>query len=258
MVESAGTLFRIARYAVHDGPGIRTTVFLKGCPLRCAWCHSPESQCRRPQLLVHPERDERVTCGYQASVDDVLARIERDRPFYDESGGGVTFSGGEPLAQPRFLRALIDACRAREIHTAVETSGYAPPAALAGIRPDLFLVDLKIMDEERHRAATGVSNRRILANVRTLAAGSTPVRLRFPLVPGVNDDEANRRALAGFVRSIGMSAVDVLPYHRAGIAKYARLHRAYSLVDTPEPTPAQIDGCRIDFERAGIVAQIGG
>jgi pyruvate formate lyase activating enzyme len=258
MSEPAGTIFRIARYAVHDGPGIRTTVFLKGCPLRCAWCHSPESQDCRPELLVHPERNERDLCGYRTTAVEVVATLERDRTFYDESGGGVTFSGGEPLAQPRFLSALLAACQAREIHTAVETSGHASPAALGDIHPDLFLFDLKVMDEARHRAATGVSNRLILANARMLAGRGTPMRLRFPLVPGVNDDEDNRRALAAFARSIGITAIDVLPYHRAGIAKYVRLNRPYRLSGTPEPTPAQIDRVRLDFERAGMATRIGG
>jgi pyruvate formate lyase activating enzyme len=258
MPGSAGTIFRVARYAIHDGPGIRTTVFLKGCPLRCAWCHSPESQKRPPQPLVHPERNEREICGREATIDEVLALVERDRTFFDESGGGVTFSGGEPLAQPLFLASLIDACRAREIHTAVETSGYATPDVLGHIRPDLFLFDLKIMDETRHRSATGVSNKRILANARALAASETPVRFRFPLIPGVNDEEGNRREVAAFVKSIGAAAIDILPYHRAGIAKYARLGIPYALPDTVEPAPADVERVRDDFARYGVAAQIGG
>ena len=305
MADPTGVVFRIARYSVHDGPGIRTTVFLKGCPLRCLWCHSPESQRRPPELLVHPDRcigcgtcltvcphhaavriDGRAdgrsvpgpscvacgTCvascpqrarqvvGWRATVAQVLTEIEKDRSFYDESAGGVTFSGGEPLAQPGFLRALLAACRARDIRTAIETSGYAPRSAFAAIQPfvDLFLYDVKLMDDRRHRAATGVSNRRVLSNLQALVADGARPRLRIPLVPGVNDDADNLQAVGRFVRTLGMNEVDLLPYHRAGLAKYARLNRPYLLADTPEPTTVDIDRAKDLFRQSGVSAHVGG
>lgn len=297
MAEPSGIVFRIARYSVHDGPGIRTTVFLKGCPLRCVWCHSPESQRRGPELLVNAERcvgcgrclhvcphgaatapgtapgdtcracgtcvdgcpgGARQIVGTTMSVAQVIAEIERDRLFYDESGGGVTFSGGEPLFQPAFLAALVDACRAREIRTAVDTTGYAAHAPLEAIRPDLFLYDLKLMDDFRHRRATGVSNRRILANARRLVTGGASVRFRFPLVPDVNDDEENLLALGEFVRSLGHASLDLLPYHRAGLAKYARLNRPCWIAETPEADEAQVAWATHLLDRNGVTTHVGG
>jgi len=330
-----GIIFRIERFAIHDGPGIRTTVFLKGCPLRCAWCHSPESQSPTPEFMpladrciacgscvaacpehalapvagvagarhavplpsnvagplesgglvppgVRREKTDgfrpdpgacrlcgtcveacptgaRVLAGEEMSVAAVVAAIERDRIFYDESGGGVTFSGGEPLMQAPFLAALIEECRTRRIHVAVDTSGFGSPAALDEIRPDLFLFDVKAIDEARHREITGVSNRVILENLARLAARAsesgpelqfckldqvqlrTSLIVRIPLVPGLTDGDDNVRGIARLVASLGITRVDVLPYHRAGLAKYDRLGKEYALPQTEPPTSAQIE-----------------
>ncbi len=187
-----------------------------------------------------------------------MREIEKDRLFYDDSGGGVTFSGGEPLMQPQFLKALLDACRAREIHSVVDTSGYATPAVLARIEPDLFLFDLKMIDDGKHQKTTGVSNRRILANARALRARGVNVRLRSPLVPGVNDEDDDLRALGRVVQSLGHPEIDLLPYHRAGLAKYARLNRSYALADTPEPTAAHVERARAVLAAAGISTHVGG
>jgi len=284
MNDATGIVFRIDRFAVHDGPGIRTTVFLKGCPLRCWWCHSPESQAEAPEVLIHPDRCERcgtcltvcpndalveengrfvpvvtrcTTCGTcveecpcgaralagsRVSVAEVMDTVARDVVFFDESGGGVTFSGGEPLMQPDFLGALLEACRAREIHTAVDTSGMAPWEAFEAIAANvrLFLFDVKIVDDARHRTFTGGSNARILENLRRLAAIHPAVRLRFPLIPGVTDDDENVEAVGRLVRSLGLPAIDVLPYHRAGLSKYARLGVEYRLPDVRPPAPGAV------------------
>lgn len=297
-----GVVFRIERFAVHDGPGIRTTVFLKGCPLRCWWCHSPESQSPDPEVLIHPDRCARcgtcltvcpsdaiveengrfvpvvtrcTTCGTcveecpcgaralagaKLSVTTVMNTVGRDVVFFDESGGGVTFSGGEPLTQPEFLEALLREAKVRGLHTAVDTSGMAPWDALHSIAglTDLFLYDLKIVDDDWHRRFTGASNRTILDNLRRLAASHPAVRVRFPLVPGITDDEENVRAVGVLVRSLGLRMIDVLPYHRAGLAKYARLGVEYRLPDTPVPAAEAVDTVTSTLSALGITVRVGG
>lgn len=311
-----GTIARIDRSAVHDGPGVRTVIFFKGCPLRCHWCHSPETQSPRPEVVLHYERCldcgacsatcahgavvvgrsvgrgfspgevvgatthgvDRTRCqvcgectvacppgareivGRTVSVEGLVNDIERDTVFHDQSRGGVTMSGGEPLNQPIFLEALLKRCRERRIHTAVETCGYAPSRTLLAIArwTDLFLYDLKLMSDARHRKATGQSNRRILENLRLLSARHHHVRVRVPLIGGVNDDRANIRALAAFLSELPISEVDVLPYHTAGVAKYARLDRPYSLPESAVPSPGSLETAVETLARSGLDVQLGG
>jgi pyruvate formate lyase activating enzyme len=299
----SGVVFDVRRYAVHDGPGIRTTVSLKGCPLRCAWCHNPESQGAEPQLLVRASRclrcgacvracphgalrlrgdrvetdgdactlcgacvdacpaEARETIGRSMTVADVLREVERDRLFYEDSGGGVTFSGGEPLAQGAFLLALLRACRERGLHTALDTCGHAPADvfALAIALTDLVLFDVKHADSARHREGTGVGNERILANLRHLAATGVDSIVRVPLVPGFNDAEDDLRAIAALVAALPrVPPVQLLPFHPAAEDKHRRFGMPYRRFGDRPLEGAALAACRTPFDRIGVAAQIGG
>lgn len=257
-----GVLFNIQKFSVHDGPGIRTTLFFKGCPLRCAWCANPESQWFAPQPMrdlsrcmacgrceAACPRTQGTPCtgcgacvqacpqgalelvGRAYTVDELVRICLQDSDFYTESGGGVTLSGGEPLAQPAFCAALLFALKAQGLHTAVETTGHVEPAVLARLAPmvDLFLYDIKHHDAGRHRAATGVSNERIAGNLRTLLADGRQVLVRIPVIPGINDTLADARAFAALLGGMGIPRVQLLPFHQLGEGKYPRLGRPYAL-----------------------------
>jgi pyruvate formate lyase activating enzyme len=301
MPEASGLVFLIERFAIHDGPGIRVAVFLKGCPLRCEWCHSPESQSPEPELLLKTDRclvcgtcvpfcgheaivengdgyvtdrgrcqacgdcvdacpsGARLISGRQFTVSQVLAEVEKDRVFFERSGGGVTFSGGEPLTQPVFLRACIDACQSRGIHTAVETSGFGSHVAIeAAARADLILFDLKIMDEVRHRRHTGVSNRPILDNFEWLSAHHRNMRVRIPVIPGINNDQENLSAIGQYARAHGVTHLDLLPYHTAGIAKYERLGRTNALAGVPAQPIDGLAPTKHHLESLGLTVRLGG
>lgn len=274
MDAATGIIFDIMRFSTRDGPGIRTTVFFKGCPLSCWWCHNPESQRSAPELIYRPNlcrgcldcvaacpqgaispwegkvatdparcqvsgdcvpvcpSDARQIAGREMGVAQVMAELLKDRDFYEQSGGGVTFSGGEPLQQPEFLAALLQACRQEGLHTAVDTSGWAPWSVLEGLHGlvDLYLYDLKLLDDARHLQYTGVSNQRILENLRRLAALGEGIRLRLPLIPGVNDRPEDLQAVREFLASLpALLEVEVLPYHTSGVEKYHRMGRPYPL-----------------------------
>jgi len=299
--EPAGLVFNILRFCLHDGPGIRTTVFLKGCPLVCWWCHNPEGQTNQPVLLYYEARCRQcgscmVVCphgeaaqvdgvvrptplcercgacvqvcvagareilGREMRVSEVMHEVERDIIVYEESGGGVTLSGGEPLQQAGFTMALLAACRARRIHTALETCGMAPREALleAVRQADLVLYDLKVLDPLKHRQYTGTSNQAILANLEALAGAGHPLVVRLPVIPGVNDSEADLRDYVRFLSPLGLHRIDLLPYHRTGIEKYRRLNRPYRLPETAVPSAAQNRAMAAQFAKAGFEVTIGG
>ncbi len=258
-----GTFFRIKRYALHDGPGIRTTLFLKGCPLACAWCHNPEGRSREIEQMVGSRADggRPQTVGWTLDVGEALAEIEKDTLFHDDSGGGVTFSGGEPLAQPDFLADLLEACRRREIHTAVDTSGYADASVFRRVagRADLLIFDLKLMDDQAHRKWTGVSNEPILQNFRTACREGVALRVRVPLVPGVTGTHANIERMAAFLHRCGWSGrIDLLPFHRIGDDKYRRLGMANAMAGMPDLSPETIAGIRSFLTDSGFDVTIGG
>lgn len=279
---TTGIIFDIKKFAIHDGPGLRTTVFFKGCPLECWACHNPEGKEARVNLFVREERCtlcgdcvevcepgsislsggdvlslDRSTCtacglcaevclpgavtvaGREVTVREVMEEIERDTVFYDQSGGGVTFSGGEPLSQPEFLLALMRECKERDVSVAVDTAGEAPLDIVQEVAElaDLFLYDLKLVDAKRHAEFTGSSNETILENLEWLARNGPPVVVRLPLFAGINDDEDNISALGEFVAGLNNGiAVDLLPYHRAGIDKYNRLGHAYRMANAEPPS----------------------
>lgn len=243
-----GIIFDIKRFALHDGPGLRTTVFLKGCPLQCAWCHNPES--RDYGIKHYAGRGGPVTVGRKVTLDEVMMEIERDLVFYDESRGGVTFSGGEPLAQPKFLTALLECCGERGIHRAVDTSGHAPTEVLlrAAATADLILYDVKLAGSQAHLRHTGVDGELIRRNLVKLCETETPIELRFPLIPGVTGTEANLLAVRDFLASLPRQLpLTVLPYHRASSDKYDRFGIESLLPETSEPTEKEVENCRAFF-----------
>jgi pyruvate formate lyase activating enzyme len=258
-----GTIFKIKKYALHDGPGIRTTVFLKGCPLSCRWCHNPEGLDPRPQTMSRRTSSGEIdeTVGTVIEVEALTREIEKDSLFYDESGGGVTFSGGEPLAQPQFLEAVLAACNHLEIHAALDTSGFAPAAVLDQILPRLQLVlfDLKIMDALHHQRYTGVSNRIILENLKRIGNSQTPVRIRVPLIPGITDSDGNIGEIVRFASALKtIQGVDLLPFHRIGGEKYRRLGMIDSTAEINPPVPGRVAAIKNRFESAGLTVSIGG
>jgi pyruvate formate lyase activating enzyme len=280
MIERNALIFNIQKYNMYDGPGVRTLIFFKGCPLRCKWCSNPEGQLRRPQILykkdlcvlcgacvsncpagVHvftPEKREHrldpkahcVGCGKcvqvcpasalalvgeEKSISELFAVIEEDRPFYEMSGGGVTLGGGEVLAQAEAAANLLLLCKEKGIHTAIETSGYAKPELLLHVAEctDLHLFDLKLMDSVRHYELTGVHNESILSNLRLLLEKRHAVRIRMPLLKGLNDRDEDIAAAARFLLPYreykNFKGIDLLPYHKLGVHKYAQLGLEYPL-----------------------------
>ncbi|UCD90979.1 MAG: glycyl-radical enzyme activating protein [Desulfobacterales bacterium] len=260
---NSGIIFKIKKYAIHDGPGIRTTIFLKGCSLDCWWCHNPEGKMPKPQVMKadHSPDGKQQAVGKKMSVEEVISEIEKDIIFYDESGGGVTFSGGEPLLQAPFLLAMLKACQEKQIHTVVDTSGYAPDEVFIEIcnMIDVVLFDLKLMDDEMHRRYTGVSNKKILKNLNILSKLRTPHHIRFPLIPGITDTDENVLSVAKFVRELGsVSRIDILPMHRIADGKYRRLGMQSKMANKQPPSPDEITTIKRQFEDFGFSVIIGG
>ena len=241
-------MFNIQKFSLHDGPGIRTVVFFKGCSLSCKWCSNPESQ-RADPCLLGETLDSRLY-----SIQETLQTCLQDRPFYEESGGGVTLSGGEVLAQSAFAAALLDALRAEHIHTAIETSGYARPAVFAelAMRTDMLLFDIKHYDDRRHAEGTGVHNGPILANLKAALALNRNVLVRLPVIPGYNDSPEDARGFAALLTGMGIRRAQLLPFHQFGEKKYDLLNIPYTLRGVPQLHREDIDTFRAIAADAGI------
>jgi pyruvate formate lyase activating enzyme len=253
----SGMIIKTERFAIHDGPGIRTAIFLKGCGLRCAWCSNPESQRLEQETFHKPEPE---TVGRRVSVEEIMAVIEKDRAYYSATGGGVTLTGGEPLRQPAFTQEVLEACRAGNIHTAIETSGFAPWEDWEKVLPvvDLVLFDLKHPDAHNHQMLTGFDNRIIKENLAKIVGCAIPVAIRIPLVPTLNDSPAVLGAFAALMQSLQLRTVHLLPYHRLGIDKYGWLGRTYGLGGIETHTDARLAEILEFFQEKGFRAQIGG
>jgi pyruvate formate lyase activating enzyme len=297
----SGRVFDVQRFSLHDGPGIRTVVFLKGCPLRCAWCANPESRRAGPEIAwfenlcagcgrcaeacsrgavamdgARPRTDRRLcaacgacvaSCsrgarrlmGREVTVDAVMAEVRRDAPFFRRSGGGVTFSGGEPLAQPEFLLECLWRCRRWGYHTAVETCGQARWDDLREVAgaADLFLYDLKELDSARHHHLTGLSNELILVNLERLLVAGADVTVRVPVIPGANDDLDSLEALSAFVAAHPLlRRVDLLPGHALAAHKYAALDLAPPVLERPEPERLAAMAAHVTRGAPGVVCRV--
>ena len=254
-----GRIFNIQRFSIHDGPGIRTIVFFKGCFMRCAWCCNPESQSYEIQTMV--ENGKQKTVGKDVTVAEIMPEILADGNYYWRSDGGVTLSGGEILGQPDFARDLLRACKENGLHTAVESTANAPYENIEKILPylDLYLMDIKHMDSAKHKEFTGAANERILENAKKLAASGVELVIRTPVVPGFNDTAEEIRAIAKFAASLpGVREHHLLPYHRLGSDKYAGLGRNYSLKEILPPPPEKMAYLLSVAEESGLKCQIGG
>jgi len=298
-------ILSIQRFCLHDGPGIRTTVFLKGCPLTCLWCHNPESQAERPELLFDKQKClgcgacltacpqgvivvdgalgaggtvNRAAClycgqcqdacpsgarqvlGRYKAAEEVLTEILGDRVFYETSGGGVTISGGEPLRASHFLTSLLALCKAYGLHTAVDTSGFAPLDAFLAILPhtDLFLYDIKHMDNDMHLRLTGVGNELILANLRALSRLHRNIVLRVPLIPGLSDDLGHLSRIRALALELGLTSINLLPYHPFASGKYERMQLPYTTADLRPPTEAELSQALGAMAHPSLSVTIGG
>ena len=263
-----GLIFDIRRFTVHDGPGIRTTVFFMGCPLNCWWCHNPESHRMMPEIslrtleLEGKKYKRKETTGRWVTVEEVIEEVIKDRVFYEESNGGVTFSGGEPLVQYEFLRQLLVACKQNNFHTAIDTTGYITTAKIRHLAKitDLFLYDIKLMDDAEHRKYTGVSNELILKNLAILLNEGSNVIIRIPVVPGITDTRKNTDALKEFLEPYkeAVREINLLPYHTIAKHKYSRFSRTNKMGTMPDLKPEEAFPMKQELETLGIGVKIGG
>ncbi len=297
-----GIIFDIKKYSIHDGPGTRITVHLKGCPLACLWCHNPESQSMLPAVLFRAERciacgkciktcpngaisvvagalvtdrglctgcgaccdvcpaEAREICGREWTVPQLMTELRKDEIFFRD-GGGVTFSGGEPLMQPEFLCEALDACGAVGFHRALDTCGFAQKSVILDTvkRTDLYLYDIKHMDPDKHKEYTGIDNAVILENLTAISEAGAKINIRLPFMPGLNTGDENMHATGKFVQALkGIVLVSILPYHTVAKGKHDRWHMEYKLPDLMPPTENQTQHAARILESYGLKVHIGG
>ena len=298
-MKETGIVFNIQKFSIHDGPGVRTTVFLKGCPLRCRWCANPESQSARIQVLydekkcvhcgkcvkicpkqaismddaghIHINRQSCTAClqccktcprqaltqtGEEKTVDEVFRVCMQDLPFYEESGGGVTISGGEGMVQPNFVEALILRLKEKQIHTAIETTGGVSAEVFRRLAPlfDLLLFDVKHWDSAAHKSGTGVGNERIVENLRWAVEQNLNILPRIPVIPGFNDTISDAKGLAALLSELGLNRVQLLPFHQMGERKYEFLDREYGLTGVNPLHREELEDYRRCFLDTGVEA----
>jgi pyruvate formate lyase activating enzyme len=298
-------IFDIKHYAIHDGPGIRTTVFFKGCPLNCGWCHNPEGINPEPEIFLRsnlcaegctaclatcPQKAlskpnnstvvvDRMKCdlcglcesvcsygalevvGKEMTISEIMKEVEKDRIFFEESGGGVTLSGGEPLSNPTFLEPLLEQFKSKNIHVVADTSGFFNYDRFSHILDeiDLFLFDLKIMDSQMHKKYTGQSNEIILENLKRISRSGKPVAARIPLIADINDSEKNIKETCEFLQKLdNIIRIHLLPYHKGGEAKHKRLGKSESLNGFKSPTEEEINTLKKIISEYGFSVRIGG
>lgn len=292
-----GTIFNIQRFSLHDGPGIRTSVFFKGCPLNCIWCQNPEGISREPQLIRQRQKCigcyscfdrcpqgaikkgptgpivDRALCrncllcsdicpagavekaGREIDAAELVTELLKDRVVFEESGGGVTFSGGEPFMQPAFLIEVLQLLKQHDIHAAIETCGYTSWSWLekAAALTDLFLYDLKLIDDDQYLKYTGISGSKILKNLKKLVNLNVAIQVRIPIIKGINDDEKRLKKAAAYLRDIGIDTIELIPYHSFGEAKYEKIGRDYKLKGLPKYSEADLQLVRMILNHAGIM-----
>jgi len=254
-----GRIFDIQKFSVHDGPGIRTIVFLKGCPLRCRWCCNPESQSAEIQNMNTPNGIK--TVGKDVTVGEIIEEVLKDRAYYRRSGGGITLSGGETLLQKDFAYALFSAAKENGLSTAIESTGYAPYETIEKLLPviDVFLMDIKHMNSSKHKEFTTGSNELILENAVKIAKKAKKLIIRVPVIPTFNDTEEEIREIAAYAKSLGsVNEIHLLPYHRLGEDKYAYLNRPYTLSHLGLNSPEKMEHLKAVCESCGLKCQIGG
>jgi pyruvate formate lyase activating enzyme len=264
-----GLIFSVKRYSIHDGPGIRVTFFMKGCPLKCVWCHNPEGISAFPEtmkqtdIIGEQEFISNEEVGKYYSVENILEILKRERVFFNQSHGGVTFSGGEPMLQNEFLLEALKACKSDGYHTAVDTSGYSSVENYKEIIPftDLFLFDIKHLDEAKHIEYTGVSNLGILDNLIFLLQNARELMIRIPVIPGFNDDTENIQKMKELLLTSQtgiLSKINLLPYHKIGSSKYKRLNIPNMMETVEPPSRKKMEELKKVFLEVGVKIKIGG
>lgn len=260
-LKTKGRIFDIQRYSIHDGNGIRTIVFLKGCALRCRWCCNPESQSYEIQTMMVQGKPKIM--GRDVTVEEVMEIVEKDRAYYRRTGGGLTLSGGESLCQPEFATVLLQAAQEQGISTAMESMGYAEWEVIDGLLPylDQYLLDIKHMNPQKHKEYTGKSNERMLENAMKIArSGKTELSIRVPVIPGFNDTLEEIRDIAAYTRKLcNVKRMHLLPYHRLGQDKYEGLGRPYLMGDVMPPENEKMEALlKVAEQTSGVECQIGG